>query len=342
MLRACYWLVFHNSMYLRRTVSPIDCYLWWTKAKYMGYIHLLPSSGGYWVKKEMQAQGLYNGEDEYLWAPDDRGIQYGFIPGERTEEEKKKWFEKVYEEDREAIESYMTRQFSADDKLVVWHGKSSAGLLELYMACNLIPCRIFEVDYSKVFKENEQDYITNVNAGEIAACFKAVRELSAEEVSNYAEQWNKAYYDNTHSSFLKDGFRFINRETRTIESEANDYLDELVMSVAKRYCKESPIHLNVLCGRCLAQISVLETIDFDAIVETVERLSNKGVLKLFRCWKIGPTVRNLTTVWGRIRAHLPARRWYVMLAKDLEWLDETWLDSKNPWESYRERPYYPF
>lgn len=308
----------------------------------MGYIHLFPTWGGYWIKVELQAQCLYTEEDEYMWAPDDSGIQYGFIPGGRTEEEKKKWLKKVvYKEYRKIIESYMTKQFSREDKLVVWHGKNSSGLLELYMACCLIPCHIYEVDYSGVFKENEQEYIADYNKREIAACFKSARELSGEEVSKYAEQWSKAYHTNTHSIILKNGFRFINRETKAIETEANGYLDELVMSVAKKYCMETPIPLNVLYGRSLAQVSILEHIPLDAIVDSAKRLYDFGVLKLTWRWKICPIAQSLSSMWGRIRAHLPAKRWYVMVAKDLEWLDETWLDSENPWESYRKRPFYP-
>ena len=295
-------------------------------------IHLVPSSGGGFIWSEMDRKGLLQPDVKVMIAPDS-DIQYGFIPGERTDEQKHRWKKK----NDAIVEGYMSREISNDDRLVVWHGNGSSGLLELYMSCKLIPCRICEVDYSSVFKEGERELIDPDNVAKIVECLKNLKELSNEEIIAHAAQWEKAYRKNTNSDIPNKGFRFVNRERHTIDCEAADYLDEYVLSIFKRFSKGNGLSLIELAALCCSMVSPLETISYSAFEEIIDNLMEKGVLIIKPHLSWTPKIKDLRTLWGRIRAHLPARDYWVRANTNLERLDASWIDSENPWEDFRRK-----
>ena len=172
------------------------------------------------------------------------------------------------------LKEFILRDYSAFDRIIVWHGWSSEDLFLLYLMSAIVDNNLYHVDIrdSDGLMEillsrngnpsNLYPDIASVSANDIYTydMVSLAKPLSDEEKNAYKEQWYRWANSNTI-------YRFSDTHDGIIKAYPEDFMDAAIFEIANKTSRILSVAGHVMCE--FEHLSIRDVIIFERINELV-------------------------------------------------------------------------
>ena len=175
------------------------------------------------------------------------------------------------------LKAFINKDYSLYDRVIVWHGWSSADLFLLYLMSVIVENNLYHVDImdSKGFMEKHLSTYPSIlypDVGYVSAydvyeydMVSLAKPISDEEKNGYIEEWYKWAYSNTI-------YRFSDTHDGIIKAYPADFMDAAILEVANKASKIAHV-----AGYVMFKFDHLSIPDI-IIFERINELGREGKL----------------------------------------------------------------
>ena len=175
------------------------------------------------------------------------------------------------------LKALITKDLTAYERIIVWHGWGSADLFALYLMSVIVDDNLYHVDImdSKGFMEKHLSTYPSIlypDVGYVSAydvyeydMVSLAKPISDEEKNGYIEEWYKWAYSNTI-------YRFSDTHDGIIKAYPADFMDAAILEVANKASKIAHV-----AGYVMFKFDHLSIPDI-IIFERINELGREGKL----------------------------------------------------------------